>query len=247
MYQKRKELNRENNTLDKQIFAENQGVFTDMICYLRGSSLSAYDQERVRRDLTEMVLDAQERGDTLSDVIGGDYKAFCDEIIASLPHKSAGRRAAEYGGIVCLAAAVLGSIKILLSPSFLTWLPDFLTGRAAAPPYLAFSLGDALLCAAILTASVLVVEQIVRNAFDAEKDKGVKAVCTALGLAVGASLCLCRCCCAVSSVSAVGCCGEQAIVGLPFTFWADGLSFWLIYRSLNVSAVIRSRLIDCGT
>ena len=43
MYQKRKELNRENNTLDKQIFAENQGVFTDMICYLRGSSLSAYD------------------------------------------------------------------------------------------------------------------------------------------------------------------------------------------------------------
>ena len=143
MYQKRKELNRENNTLDKQIFAENQGVFTDMICYLRGSSLSAYDQERVRRDLTEMVLDAQERGDTLSDVIGGDYKAFCDEIIASLPHKSAGRRAAEYGGIVCLAAAVLGSIKILLSPSFLTWLPDFLTGRAAAPPYLAFSLGDA--------------------------------------------------------------------------------------------------------
>ena len=81
MYQKRKELNRENNTLDKQIFAENQGVFTDMICYLRGSSLSAYDQERVRRDLTEMVLDAQERGDTLSDVIGGDYKAFCDEII----------------------------------------------------------------------------------------------------------------------------------------------------------------------
>ena len=190
MYQKRKELNRENNTLDKQIFAENQGVFTDMICYLRGSSLSAYDQERVRRDLTEMVLDAQERGDTLSDVIGGDYKAFCDEIIASLPHKSAGRRAAEYGGIVCLAAAVLGSIKILLSPSFLTWLPDFLTGRAAAPPYLLFSLGDALLCAAILTASVLVVEQIVRNAFDAEKDKDVKAVCTALGLAVGASLCL---------------------------------------------------------
>ena len=47
-----------------------------------------------------------------------------------------------------------------------------------------------MLCAAILTASVLVVEQIVRNAFDAEKDKDVKAVCTALGLAVGASLCL---------------------------------------------------------
>ena len=47
MHQKRKELNRENNALDKKICAENQGVFTDMICYLRGSSLSAYDQERV--------------------------------------------------------------------------------------------------------------------------------------------------------------------------------------------------------
>ena len=266
MYQKRKELNRENNTLDKQIFAENQGVFTDMICYLRGSSLSAYDQERVRRDLTEMVLDAQERGDTLSDVIGGDYKAFCDEIIASLPHKSAGRRAAEYGGIVCLAAAVLGSIKILLSPSFLTWLPDFLTGRAAAPPYLAFFSGRCIAvrchthrfgagCGADRSKRVRCGKGQGRKSclYRSGAGSGCKPVPVAAvaggnrAASRAAASCLCRCCCAVSSVSAVGCCGERAIIGLPFTFWADGLSFWLIYRSLNVSAVIRSRLIDCGT
>lgn len=226
MHQKRKELNRENNALDKKICAENQGVFTDMICYLRGSSLSAYDQERVRRDLTEMVLDAQERGDALSDVIGGDYRAFCDEIIASLPHKSFGRRAAEYGGVVCLAAAVLGVIKILLSPSFLMWLKDFLTGRPAALPRLAFSLGDVLLCVAIVIASVLIVELIVRNTFDAEKDRGVKAACAVLVLAVGASLCL-----------SLLWLGEVVLLRVPL-LWACAavVVLYLTYRLLDAMA-----------
>ena len=172
-----------------------------------------------------MVLDAQERGDTLSDVIGGDYKAFYDEIIASLPHKSAGRRAAEYGGIVCLAAAVLGSIKILLSPSFLTWLPDFLTGRAAAPPYLLFSLGDALLCAAILTASVLVVEQIVRNAFDAEKDKDVKSCLYRSGAGSG---------CKPVPVAAVA--GEIVLLRVPLpAACAAVAALYLLYRLLDAA------------
>ena len=49
-------LNKENNILDSKIKEENQATFTDMICYLRSSNLSAYNIEVVRNDLTEMIL-----------------------------------------------------------------------------------------------------------------------------------------------------------------------------------------------
>lgn len=63
MNRKTKELNRSNNALDQQISPENREAFTDMICYLRGAKISAYHQELVRYDLTEMVLSAQQRGE----------------------------------------------------------------------------------------------------------------------------------------------------------------------------------------
>ena len=61
MNRKTKELNRSNNALDQQISPENREAFTDMICYLRGAKISAYHQELVRYDLTEML-----RGQNLS-------------------------------------------------------------------------------------------------------------------------------------------------------------------------------------
>lgn len=64
MNSKTKKLNKQNNILDRQISKENQSIFTDMICYLRGSNISEYDIEVVRQDLTEMVLSAQKRGES---------------------------------------------------------------------------------------------------------------------------------------------------------------------------------------
>ena len=63
MNKKARKLNKENNRLDELIKEENQEIFTNMICYLRGSDLSDYNIEVVRNDLTEMVLSAQERGE----------------------------------------------------------------------------------------------------------------------------------------------------------------------------------------
>lgn len=64
MNSKTKKLNKQNNILDRQISKKNQSIFTDMICYLRGSNISEYDIEVVRQDLTEMVLSAQKRGES---------------------------------------------------------------------------------------------------------------------------------------------------------------------------------------
>lgn len=44
-----------------------------MICYIRCADISDYNQELVRRDLIEMVLSAQKRGESLNNLIGGDF------------------------------------------------------------------------------------------------------------------------------------------------------------------------------
>ena len=88
MNKKARKLNKENNRLDELIKEENQEIFTNMICYLRGSDLSDYNIEVVRNDLTEMVLSAQERGEGINQVVGNDYKEFCDSIIETFPGKT---------------------------------------------------------------------------------------------------------------------------------------------------------------
>ena len=71
-----KELNKKNNLLDKEILEENQEIFTDIICYIRSADLSDYDVEVVRRDLTEMIIEAQERGEKVTSLFSGDYKEY---------------------------------------------------------------------------------------------------------------------------------------------------------------------------
>ncbi|MGM0523556.1 MAG: hypothetical protein ACQER2_05885, partial [Bacillota bacterium] len=58
-----KELLKKNNTREKAIFKSNNDIYTNMIVYLRGSDLTEYDQEVVRADIIELILDGQQRGD----------------------------------------------------------------------------------------------------------------------------------------------------------------------------------------
>lgn len=58
MIGKSKALLKQNNQREKELTKENNQVLTDMVVYLRGSDLSDYNQELVRADLIEMVLDA---------------------------------------------------------------------------------------------------------------------------------------------------------------------------------------------
>ncbi|MFV0364855.1 MAG: hypothetical protein ACK5LL_17455 [Suipraeoptans sp.] len=88
MGNKLNELRRINNELDGEIYKENQPIFTDMICYIRSANISELSQEMVRRDLSEMVLSAQSRGEKIDDVIGGDFKEFCDDVISNLPSRT---------------------------------------------------------------------------------------------------------------------------------------------------------------
>ncbi|CDG00942.1 Putative Uncharacterized protein [Clostridium chauvoei JF4335] len=59
-----------------------------MIVYLRGSDMTEYNQELVREDLIQMIIDGQNRGDDIQKVIGENYKEVCDEIIETMPKKT---------------------------------------------------------------------------------------------------------------------------------------------------------------
>lgn len=84
MKRNEKELRRENNLLEKQLSKENQAILTDIVVYLKSFDISEYRVEIVRQDITNMILEGERRNLRTEDVIGPDYKAFCDSIVSEL-------------------------------------------------------------------------------------------------------------------------------------------------------------------
>ncbi len=78
-------LRDENNELEKQLSEATNEILTDMAVYIRCDNISEYEQERVRRDIYDMLLEGERRGRSVSDIIGDDYKAFCDSVISEVP------------------------------------------------------------------------------------------------------------------------------------------------------------------
>ena len=110
MSRRTKLLLKENNELEKQIRRkENQAVLTDITVYIRSANINPYHQERARRDIWEMIAAGEKRGETAKDIIGEDYRLFCDSVIAELPHLS--RK--EYA--LSLLRDVLLSVDVLLA------------------------------------------------------------------------------------------------------------------------------------
>ena len=170
MNKKTKELNRINNSLDKQVNPENKEAFTDMICYLRGANISGYHQELVRHDLTEMVLSAQQRGENIRAVIGEDYQAFCDDVIASLPPATLKQRFIDFFDIVCWSLSILGAIKIVLANETIALIHNLISGNPLSYQ-ISVSIGSVISIGIIITAAIVIVEIFMKNAFQIGKKK----------------------------------------------------------------------------
>lgn len=179
MNKKAKELNRINNKLDKQISEENQQAFTDMICYIRGANISDYNQEVVRQDLTEMVLSAQKRGENISSVIGDDYKDFCDNVIANLPHKTQKQRVIEFFDIICLGLSILVTINIVTANETITLIRNLIKGNLLNYN-ISFSMGSIISNVIIIIISVAIFEYITKKSFQ-YKITFLKSFATVLG------------------------------------------------------------------
>lgn len=172
MNKKTKELNRLNNELDKRVSAESQEAFTDMICYLRGANISEYHQETVRQDLLEMILSAQERGENIQSVVKGDYKAFCDDIIASLPARSRKEKVLEFFDIVCWCLSILGLINIVIANETIALIRNFAAGNPMSFE-ISVSSGSVISAGIIITVACVIVETLLKKSFNIRKKKDV--------------------------------------------------------------------------
>ena len=116
-----RKLLRQNNAREKALSPESQAGMTDVVVYLRGQDLSRLAQEEIRRDILEMVLAGEARGQTMQQVIGLDYRTFCDEIVAAVPRRPRGVRMLsavdDMLPAVTLLLAIWTAQKMPLSPA----------------------------------------------------------------------------------------------------------------------------------
>ncbi|MPW26854.1 hypothetical protein GC105_13795 [Alkalibaculum sp. M08DMB] len=108
-----KEILKKNNNREEFISEENQEIYTNMVVYLRGSDLTEYNQEIVREDLIELILDGQQRGDNIQKVMGGKYKEICDEVIDAMPKKTKKDKIVEVIGTSLNSLWILGVIAVI--------------------------------------------------------------------------------------------------------------------------------------
>ena len=178
-----KQLLEENNQREKNLSPEGQKVLTDIVAYLRGTSVPIGEQELVRRDITEMLLEGEQRNQSAQEVIGTDYQAFCDEILAELPKRSAGQRAVYGLNVVSLSAAVLVAIWLgfslftaVIQGPFTLWLP--------------VKLGQLLGGALIIAFSYGLVEYVCRTSFEDRSPTKVQVIGIFVGMVLFFLICM---------------------------------------------------------
>ena len=159
MSKRTRQLLNENNALENRIQnPENKEILTNMVVYIRAANISPYDQEKVRRDITGMILDGEHRGAHIKEVIGEDYRLFCDAVIAEIPKPTGRARILSFCRDLFLLTGMLLAlwlffqcIQQLIKPS--TW------------PYATLTAGNLISGLLILALSTALVQAICKNAF----------------------------------------------------------------------------------
>ncbi len=165
MREKTKLLLEENNRAEEALSADGRKLLTDLVVYLRGSRISTWDQEQVRRDMTQMLLDAEARGEPAQSVIGPDPKAFCDSVIAELPPMP------RWESLLCMLRDGMLAAVILMA----IWVGfGVLEGvlRTGGWTELTLTMGQLISGAGILLTACGVVYWICRRSFSTEGSKG---------------------------------------------------------------------------
>lgn len=85
MSRRMKDLLKENNRTVSMLSEEGQRTLTDIVVYLRSMPITMYQQEIIRSDITQMLIDGENRGSSVKDVIGNDYREFCENIVKEFP------------------------------------------------------------------------------------------------------------------------------------------------------------------
>lgn len=115
MTSKEAKLNKDNNMAERALNTESKKYLLDIICYLRTQNVDTYEIEVIRGDIISMFQEAQTRGDSITKVLGSDYKTFCDEILQDAKHKKKRKVFFEWADSFISALLVLVGITFLFS------------------------------------------------------------------------------------------------------------------------------------
>lgn len=81
-------IRKQNNKTEKHLYSDNLKHYYFILGKLRTLSLNEYHQEQIRQDIIELIWQAQNRGDTVTDVIGNDIEQFVTSISDSVPRQT---------------------------------------------------------------------------------------------------------------------------------------------------------------
>lgn len=163
---KTKKLLKENNKFEKNLSKESNEILTDIVVYLRGSAISEYHQEEVRRDISQMLFDGEKRNESVRNIIGEDYKSFCDEIVKSFPPRSKKERFLEWLSTILQSSSILSLIWLCSST-----LTAILGKNSTFSIYkLPLTLGQIITGIFIIFFSVSILGYFCKTAFDKSKE-----------------------------------------------------------------------------
>ena len=106
MKRQTKNLIEENDILCEQLSKEANDVLRNMTGYIQRFGISRYEQEKVRQDIAEMILEGEKRGIPVKNTIGEDYQAFCDSVLAEMPRMSSREKCLNVIRDICIFLAV---------------------------------------------------------------------------------------------------------------------------------------------
>lgn len=81
-------IRKQNNKTEKHLSSDNLKHYYLILGKLRTLSLNEYHQEQIRQDILELIWQAQNRGDTATDVIGNDIEQFVASVSDSVPRQT---------------------------------------------------------------------------------------------------------------------------------------------------------------
>jgi len=139
-------LRKENNENDKLLTKENSLIMMDMVVYLRHSNLCDYDIEVIRRELFGMIYEAQLKNEPASQVIGDDYKGFCEELMRNGRQKDFYEKLLEWVYIGVVGIETLFLIELIFSGFVL----ELFHGNISMPISFGFLISTCLIIAGAL-------------------------------------------------------------------------------------------------
>jgi DNA-binding ferritin-like protein (Dps family) len=73
---------------EKHLLYKNRETYNDIIFYISTHKLKEDELYEIKRDILSIALNAQQRGELFSNVVGEEIKGFCDQIVAESDKKS---------------------------------------------------------------------------------------------------------------------------------------------------------------